>query len=100
MPEQHDRPIEADSLFVRSVILRILSSSTNGCFVSYRQSDNNAFAKRGTTVPGDTVGVPVRQAVVCQSNMTALSGEASLFIPEYEGNSPVAPRDFDRLISR
>lgn len=31
--------------------------------------------------------------------MTALLGEAAIFIPGYECHSPVAPSDFDRLIS-
>ena len=31
--------------------------------------------------------------------MTALLGEAALFIPGYECISPVAPSDFDHLIS-
>ena len=31
--------------------------------------------------------------------MTALLGEAAFFIPGYECNAPVAPSDFDRLIS-
>ena len=36
---------------------------------------------------------------MCQSNMTALRrGTASLF-PGYRCNSPVAPIDFDRLVS-
>ena len=39
-------------------------------------------------------------AEVCQSNMTVLPGEAALFIPAYECNSPAAPSDVDRLISR
>ena len=30
--------------------------------------------------------------------MIALGGEAALFIPGYECDSPVAPSDFDRLI--
>ena len=34
-----------------------------------------------------------------QSNVTALLGEAALFIPGYECDSPVAPSDFDRLVS-
>ena len=34
-----------------------------------------------------------------ESNVTALSGVAALFIPGYERNSPDAPSDFDRLIS-
>ena len=34
-----------------------------------------------------------------ESNMTALSGEAALFIPGYECHSSVAPGDFDRHIS-
>ena len=37
--------------------------------------------------------------MVCQGNMTALLGEAALFIPRYEYNSPVAPSGFDRLVS-
>ena len=33
--------------------------------------------------------------MVCEGNMTALLGEAALFIPRYECNSPVAPSDFN-----
>ena len=36
---------------------------------------------------------------MCQGNMTASLGGAALFIPRYECDSPVAPSDFDRLIS-
>ena len=39
------------------------------------------------------------EAVVCQSNMTALSGEAVLFTPGYERYSPLEASDFDRLVS-
>ena len=40
-------------------------------------------------------------AVVCQSDVTALCGEAALFIPGFESNSPVVPTssDIDRLVS-
>ena len=43
--------------------------------------------------------VPPVMAVVCESNMTALWGEATLFIPHYECNSPVARSECDRLVS-
>ena len=36
---------------------------------------------------------------MCQSNMTALLGEAALFSPGYEWCSSVVPCDRDRLIS-
>ena len=36
---------------------------------------------------------------MCESILTALSGEAALFVQSYECNSPVAPSDFDRFIS-
>ena len=34
-----------------------------------------------------------------EGNMTALSAEAVLFVPGNQCNSPVAPGDFDRLLS-
>ena len=37
--------------------------------------------------------------MVCPTNMTALSGEAALFVQGYECNSSIAPCDFDRVIS-
>ena len=36
---------------------------------------------------------------MCQSNKTALLREVASFVPGYQCNSPVAPVDFDRLIS-
>ena len=36
--------------------------------------------------------------MVRESKMTALLGEAALFVPGYERSSPVAPSDLDRLI--
>ena len=36
---------------------------------------------------------------IIESDGTALLGEAALFIPGYEYDSPVTPSDFDRLIS-
>ena len=42
---------------------------------------------------------PLSKAVVCESNITALLREAASFIPGYECNSPVAPSDFNLLIS-
>ena len=44
-------------------------------------------------------GSPSKAEVVCESNTTALFGEAALFVPRYERHSAVAPSDFDRLIS-
>ena len=46
-----------------------------------------------------TVAVHEYGGDVCQSNMTALVGEAALLIPGHECSSPAAPSDFDRLIS-
>ena len=43
-------------------------------------------------------GPPVRRWC-CQSNTTALLVEAAFFIPRYERNPPVAPSDYDRLVS-
>ena len=35
---------------------------------------------------------------MCQSSMTALQGEAALFVPGHERGSPVEPNGFERLI--
>ena len=58
----------------------------------------------GAAVPTrySTIQGCLSKAVVCQSNVTALSREAALFIPGYELISPtpqVVPSDFDHLIS-
>ena len=42
---------------------------------------------------------PPDKTTTWQSNMTALWREAALFSPGYERHSPVAPNDFDRLMS-
>ena len=41
---------------------------------------------------------PVRRLCGTESNRTALWGEAALFMPGYECNSPVAPSHFDHLV--
>ena len=55
------------------------------------------FSSRYFLNDSSTVGAGKR--LVCPSNMTALLGGAALFIPSYECNSPIAPSNFDRLIS-
>ena len=44
-------------------------------------------------------GPPPYNAVVCKSNTTALLGEAAVFFPGYQCDSPAAPSHFDRLMS-
>ena len=60
----------------------------NDCPRKHRCTSEGGYYSRG----------PPSKAV-CQSNMTASSGEAALFIPSYECDSPVVPRDPDRLTS-
>ena len=64
--------------------------SNNGCssYVNARYSSSRCVSQKGGCVPE-------------QSSLTALLGEAALFVPGYECDSLliVAPSDFDRLIS-
>ena len=64
-------------------------------------SMKHACARRGSFDENETraSSMVARKAVVCESNVTILQGEAALFILGYERNSSVVPSDSDRLIS-
>ena len=56
-----------------------------GCLFPYNR------CRCGPFMPSSSRGPSPSKAVMCQSNTTALTGEAAKLIPGYECNSPVTP---------
>ena len=90
--KNHKSFIERDHTCARGAAMSPSTSTQRSLTTPIKSAQTHNTSKYSTPPPS-------RQRCAIMGNMTALSGEAAIFIPVYERNSPVAPSDFGRLTS-